>query len=81
MNPFVVGLLINSALYLSGCFIAGLVTGNPWAWKMSLATMGVTYLCYWFQADTALPPLVVKFTVILSICMGAAAGIGLLVKA
>lgn len=81
MNPFVVGLLLNSALYLSGVFIAGLVTGNPWAWKMSLAAMGVTYLCYWFQADTQLPPMAIRITVILSIVMGAAAGIGLLVKA
>lgn len=50
MNPFVsIGVLINSALYLTGCFVAGLATGNSVAWRLALATAGVTYLAYVVQ--------------------------------
>lgn len=32
----VIGLYINSALYLTGTFVAGIVTQHPWAWRASL---------------------------------------------
>jgi hypothetical protein len=48
MNVAVTGVLINSALYLSGCFAAGLVMNNPIAWKAALLTAGIAYIGYTF---------------------------------
>lgn len=45
-NPFVFGALLNSALYLSAAFMAGLVTQHGIAWKLALATIGLTYLSH-----------------------------------
>lgn len=39
-----VAVIITSALYLSGVFIAGLVTDHRLAWLLALATMGICYL-------------------------------------
>lgn len=36
--------IINSALLLTGIFVAGLITGNGAAWKLSLYTMALCYL-------------------------------------
>ena len=50
MRPiFDVGILVNSAIYLGACFVAGLYTGNAWAWRASIAALGLTYLSYNFQ--------------------------------
>ena len=45
----VVGIYINSALYLIGVFVAGLVTDHPTAWRMALVTAGVCYFAYFAQ--------------------------------
>lgn len=34
MHHAVLGALINSALYLTSVFVAGLVTGDAFAWKL-----------------------------------------------
>ena len=44
-----IGVLLNSALYIAGCFIAGLLLGNTLAWRLALATAGVTYLSFVFH--------------------------------
>lgn len=43
---FAFGAMLNSALYLEACFMAGLFLGNPVAWRLAIAAMGVTYLSY-----------------------------------
>lgn len=48
------GLLLNSALYLCGCFVAGMITGTDWAWKASLASMGLAYVSYAIQTAQVL---------------------------
>lgn len=72
------GVLINSALYLNGVFVAGLVEGNLWAWKLALAAFGVTYLSYLAQFIREGSILAVG-AVWLSIALGAAAGLALLI--
>lgn len=72
-----IGCYINSALYLAAVFIAGLTTGNPWAWKLAIAAMGVTYLCFLVQVY-GLSLKVVNAVVAASIIFGAAAGVALL---
>lgn len=44
-----IAILINSALYLTGVFVAGLMLGNGWAWKLALLTAGLCYLSYMAQ--------------------------------
>lgn len=82
------GVQINSALYLAGCFVAGLVTGNGWAWRFALAAAGVTYLSYLAQWEDARREAtsfatslwtISRGLVLLSIALGAAAGLRLLV--
>ena len=76
-SAVIIGVLLNSALYLVCCFVAGLVVRNGWAWRLAIAAMGMTYLCYLVQLAGA-PH---GRTVILagySILLGAAAGIALL---
>lgn len=96
MNPIPVivrGIQINSALYLAGAFVAGLVVDNPLAWKLALAAIGVTYLSYLAQMprmqprpeyrfdptpEAIYPPRIVGIVlVVASIALGAAAGIAL----
>ena len=75
-----IGALLNSALYLSGCMIAGLVVGNGFAWRLALAAMGVTYVSYLAQfvaADTSASRIAIAL-VWFSIILGAVAGISLL---
>lgn len=81
------GVLLNSAIYLAGCFTAGIVTGNPWSWKLALAAAGVTYLGYNFQVMETLTADIsrraqlfkVRFGLVIgSIVLGAAAGLTLL---
>jgi 4-hydroxybenzoate polyprenyltransferase len=81
LNPAIIGALINSALYLVCVFVAGLVTGHPWAWKLAIASIGVTFLAYSFQLHQqrmkAQPDAVVVL-ILFSWLLGAAAGILLL---
>lgn len=44
------GYYIMSALYVSGVFTAGLVTGNKGAWLLALITAAVACLSYQAQA-------------------------------
>ncbi len=82
-----VGVLLNSALYLTGCFTAGLLVQNPFAWRLALAAAGVTYLGYVaqnivegcrFGLVTEAWNRAVKALVIVSMVLGAAAGLVLL---
>jgi hypothetical protein len=73
-----VGLFVNGALYLAGCFVAGIVAGNPWAWRLALAAAGVTYLCYLAQTVPNAPHAILVFLLLLSIALGATAGLSLL---
>lgn len=77
-----VGVLLNSALYLFCAFVAGIYYGNGSAWKLALAAMGVTYLCYDAQLMTLcqgirLRVLIPAFTIV-SMLLGLAAGLALL---
>lgn len=48
MNPFTLGAIINSALYLSAVFVAGISTDHPDAWKLAIVAIGMTYLSHVF---------------------------------
>lgn len=74
MTLSAVGALLNSALYLVCTFTAGLATGHPMAWKLSLAAMGVTFFVYVLTAK----PKAALCAVYLSWVLGAAAGLALL---
>jgi hypothetical protein len=41
-----VGVLINSALYLTLVFAAGMLTADATAWKLATATAGLCFLTY-----------------------------------
>jgi len=41
-----VGALLNSALFLAGCFVAGILYRNPMAWRLALVAAGLTYLSH-----------------------------------
>ena len=74
-----IGAYINSALYCAGVFVAGIVRGNPWAWRLALATVGVTFLCY--NAQLALPQIgrgTLSFMTWCTIVVGICAGVSLL---
>jgi hypothetical protein len=83
-----IGVLLNSALYLSGCFIAGLATANAAAWVLALASCGVTYLSYICQlagdagSEDRLLATLGRWAPVLvwtSICLGFLAGMALLI--
>ena len=72
-----IGVYLNSALYLAGCFLAGMTTGNVWAWKAALASAAFCYLAYVAQVNDA-PRWASAFVVWLSVVSGMVAGIILL---
>lgn len=83
------GLLINSALYIAGCFVAGIVFGVSLAWKLAIVTAAIIYVSYFvqtvgsfdgYQASTknALKGIAVLLT-LASIVSGAVAGMALLI--
>jgi hypothetical protein len=73
---FAFGVMLNSALYLEACFMAGLFLSNPVAWRLAIAAMGVTYLSYSTQFVEHWSR---RYLLIASIVLGAAAGLSLLV--
>jgi hypothetical protein len=77
------GLMLNSALYLSGCFAAGLLLGNRFAWTLALAALGAAYLSYLAHLVTEHLPLQHNLYAVtltwLSIALGVLAGVVLLV--
>lgn len=83
--PYVlVGLIVNSALYLGAVFVAGLMLEKPLAWQGAIIAMGMTYVSYFVQimppgapVSPALRAGQVLF-VACSILAGIAAGIALL---
>lgn len=76
-----IGALVNSALYLTAVFAAGLILGRPQAWQGALVAMGATYLSYALAFCTVYQPWVLRAqwaAVILSVVVGVAAGIALI---
>lgn len=39
-----IAIILNSALFLCGVFIVGILTNEPWAWKLALIDFGLCYL-------------------------------------
>lgn len=83
MNLVLISGMINSALYLIGVFIAGIITHNPAAWKIALFTAALCYLSALAQAiipaDSRIYGWVVTGFVAASVAFGAAGGIALLI--
>lgn len=78
-----IALILNSALYITGVFVAGLVTGHPFAWQLAIVTAALCYFSPFVQLllvgkpkSQHWPGLVL---VIVSILVGAAAGFSLLI--
>jgi hypothetical protein len=79
-----IGIYLNSALYLAGCYWAGMIYHNEFAWRAALATFGINYLAcmaqlWWPAAEVGSP----ERGAILglwagSILCGAASGLSLL---
>lgn len=81
MHPNIVGALINSAIYLLCVFVAGIVTNHPAAWKFAVVAIGVTYLSHMISIHAGRSIVlrdIATATVVMSIALGAAAGILLL---
>lgn len=78
-----VGVLLNSALYLSACLALGVIAQRPMVWRLALAAIGVTYLSYLLHsvadhdAQDAFARLA-RLMVYLSIALGVLAGLALL---
>lgn len=73
----VIGIYINSALYLMGVFVEGLLTAHPNAWRYALVAAGLSYLSYVMQV-ASVPRTLCAIVVCISFSAGAAAGILLL---
>lgn len=72
-----IGCYINSALYLAGVFVAGIVYRHPHAVHFSLASAGFSFLGYFAQVANAKRSISAAL-VILSVGLGAVAGLLLL---
>jgi hypothetical protein len=72
------GVLVNSAIYLVGCFMAGMVLHNGVAWRLALASMGLSYCSYVVQLIEPVPMRAVLFVTGASFVIGIAAGLALL---
>lgn len=71
------GLLLNSALYIALVFVGGVLAGNPLVWKLAIATAGICYICYVLQAVNA-KAWASGFVTLLSVITGVGAGLCLL---
>lgn len=76
----VCGLFLNSALYFTLVFVAGLVMRNDYAWKLAIAGVGFTFLCYLFQVVAPEQRGIAGTAVASSIVVGILAGLALLWK-
>lgn len=74
-----IAILLNSALYLAGVFIAGIVTSHHVAWQMALITMGVCYISPMMQLALPEQRAANFIFILLSIALGIAAGVALLI--
>ena len=86
MNIFAIGALINSALYLFACWYAAVVFGYGVTWRLAVASMGVTYVSHVLNLAADSDPRgrtpwhpIPEIATWLSIVLGAAAGITLLI--
>lgn len=70
------GALVHGALYLILVFAGGVLENNPLAWKLAIGAAGLSYLSYAIQASAFSDA--GRFFVFLSIIVGAAAGIALI---
>lgn len=73
----ILGLLLNSHLYLGGVIAVGVVTGNPFAWRLGLIAAGLCYIGYACQLSNV-PRKITAVVVWSSIAAGVIAGISLL---
>lgn len=75
----VIGAYINSALYCAGVFVAAIVTGNPFAWRLAIGTAGLNFLAYFAQLwPQRCQPWILILMVGLTIVVGICAGVALL---
>ena len=79
MDPRIIGALLNSALYLSFVAWVGIMTGHHRAVYLAIAAMGVTYLGYVAQISLPESQKVYAPVIGISIALGLAAGVSLLV--
>lgn len=75
---FLIGLYINSALYLGACAVICFLTGNDMAWRCAVTAMGFCWGGYYGGVDGRIPRLVAYAVGIASILFGLAAGLLLL---
>lgn len=75
---FLIGLYLNSALYLSACAAIGFATGNGFAWKAAVAAFGFSYIGYYSGVDGRLPQWLGAAGALGSIVLGVASGLVLL---
>ena len=77
-----IGVLLNSALYLAACFVAGLVLGKPLVYDLAIAASGVTYLSYIAHFSSEEPGdhlhSIAIYLVFASVALGVLAGLSLL---
>lgn len=70
--------IINSALYLIGVFVAGLLTNHPRAWALALITAGLCYLSALVQITFPSWRAIASALVLWSIICGVLAGFAVL---
>ena len=63
-----IGIYLNSALYCTGIYCAGLIYHREMAWKFAIATAAVCYLSYYAQIAVLPRPLVHALTLLSIIC-------------
>lgn len=75
----IIGLIVNSALFLTSAIAASLVTGNRTALLVAFVAIGVTYLSYAVQVMAPGGRKTAACLVLLSAVTSAVAGIALFV--
>lgn len=69
-----------SLAYSVCVFVAGIKTGNEFAWKLALVCLGLTYLTFMFQAMKPDWIGVIQTAIAASTIAGVLAGVALLVR-
>lgn len=70
--------ILNSALYLTAIFVAGIVTGDKLAWILAIVTMGVVYVAVLWQMMLPTDRLGAAIWLALSVVLGFAAGLAVI---
>lgn len=76
------GAFIYGALYLTGVFVAGIVTVDPWAWKLALVSAGLAYLTQLADGAAQMAHMwtgIITTLLIVTVAASIAAGVMLLV--